>query len=425
MRRATILIVEESELFREYLRSRLERFNLNVEIAINGLDGSTKLRSILPDVVILDYHLSRRSCTELLEEKARNPNSDCIPVILTAQKIDRSRLLELAPFGIRKMLMKPIHIDALYQVLSEILGLQFEIDTTPCVIDAHVNDTVLFIEIAHGLNREKIGLLRFKIPELLELYGIAHPRVLLLMTDMELSFVDGPNLEELLDAVRSASRARNRHIRILTRSPFVREFVKGRSLYADIEVAEDLRKAMDGLLADPGDTDAATGKYRAATECILAGDQVTAGRESMGMQFESESRHQISLESLREAGKGLDVAVVDDDFVIQQLVRTAFGAISASVTAYPEGRNFLDAVRSGRVHDLVFLDILMPGISGFDVLDRLGAEGIDMPVIILSSLGQKDAVLRALKKGVKSYLIKPLKSEHLLRKAIEILKSNF
>lgn len=425
MKRKNILIVDESDLFREYVKSRLTQFNLEVETAINGLDGASKLRNILPDAVILDYHLTRKTCKELLEEKARNPNAADIPVILTALKIDKNRLLELVAFNIKKVFMKPIKIDALYQTLSEILGVRFEIDTTPCVIEAHVNDAILFIEIAQGMNREKIELLRFKIAELLELYGIARPRVLIMISDMDLSFVDGPNLEALLDTVLSASNARNRHLKILTRSSFVRAFVQGRGNYADIEVVDDLRKAMDGLLADSsgGDSEAARGEI--ISERILSADRMESSSESVEMRFEAEAKKPLSIEALRETGRGLDIAVVDDDFVIQELIKTTFGAISANVTTYSEGRSFLESLRAGGSHDLVFLDILMPGMNGYEVLDALRVDKIDVPVIILSALSQKEAVLKAFQRGVKSYLIKPLKPEQILRKSLEILKANF
>jgi DNA-binding response OmpR family regulator len=155
MNRKNLLIVDESDLFREYLKDRLGAAGLGVETAINGLDGAVKLRNSMPDLVLLDYNLTRRSCKEVLEEKNRNPNTQGIPVILTAQKIDKNRLLELVPFNIRKVMMKPLKIDALFAALSEILGLKLEIETTPCVIEAHVNDNIVFVEIAKGLNREK------------------------------------------------------------------------------------------------------------------------------------------------------------------------------------------------------------------------------------------------------------------------------
>jgi hypothetical protein len=57
-------------------------------------------------------------------------------------------------------------------------------------------------------------------------------------------------MERLMEIVDSASRGRHRNIRIITKDDFVRQFVKGRKEYADIEVAANLQHALDGLLAD-------------------------------------------------------------------------------------------------------------------------------------------------------------------------------
>jgi len=425
MARKNVLVIDESDLFREYLKSRIAASGADVEGAINGLDGIAKMRNALPDLVIVDYHLTRKTCKEVLEEKNRNPNTASIPVILTAQKIDKNRLLELVPYNIRKVFMKPIKMDGLYATLSELLGLRFEIDTTPCVIEAHVNDNIVFVEIAKGLNREKIDLLRFKIAELLELYSITNPRVLVMLSDMELSFVDGPNLELLLSTLLEHSRAKAKHLKVLTNSAFARDFVRGQPGYGEIEVVSNLQYAIDGLLTD-FDPEIEMGERKAelVAERILSAQTHEAGREAVEMRFESEGRKRLSLEAMREAGKGLSIAVVDDDFVIQELVKTTFAAIGAAVSPYAGGKEFLDAVES-KSFDIVFLDILMPGMDGFEVLSRLRAEDIDLPIIILSAISQREAVMRAFQAGVKSYLIKPLKPDQILRKTLEILKANF
>lgn len=422
--RKNILIVDESDLFREYLKARLSE-HADITAAINGLDGIVKMRNLLPDLVILDYHLSRKTCTEVLAEKNRNPNTASIPVVLTAQKIDKNRLLELVPYNIKKVFMKPIKMDALYATLGEILGIRVQIDESPCVIEAHVNDNIVFIEIAKGLNREKTDLLRFKISELLELYQIRNPRILVMLSDMELSFVDGPNLESLFRVILEHTKGRGRHIKILTNSSFVREFSRGRSEFAEIEVLSSLQYAMDGLLTDyDPEVESAGRAAELISERILAAQRPVNGGESIEMRFEAEARKKYSLEAMKEAGKGLSIAVVDDDFVIQELVKTTFGAINAHVFAYSDGKEFIEAVH-GKNFDLVFLDILMPDLDGFQVLSRLHAEDIELPIIILSAVSQREAVIRAFQAGVKSYLIKPLKPDQILKKTLEILKANF
>jgi DNA-binding response OmpR family regulator len=425
MVKKSVLIIDESDLFREYLKDRLSAAGIDVEVAINGLAGAAKLRDAMPDLVIMDYSLTRRSCKEVLEEKNRDPNTASIPVILTAQKIDKNRLLELVPFNIKRVIMKPIKIDGLFAALSELLGIKLEIDATPCVIEAHVNDNIVFIEIAKGLNREKIDLLRFKVAELLELYSIRSPRILVMLADMELSFVDGTNVELLLRILLEHSKAKARHIKILTNSSFARDFVRGRSEFADIEVVANLQHAMDGLLTDyDPQMEMGEGKAEMVAERILSAETHEAQRESIEMRFTEEGRKPLSLESLRETGKGLSIAVVDDDFVIQELVKTTFAAISASVSAFDEGGAFVEAAKAGSF-DLLFLDILMPGMDGFQVLERLRACDVELPVIVLSAISQREAVMRALQAGVRSYLIKPLKPDQILKKTLEILKANF
>ncbi len=379
MARKHVLIIDESDLFREYLREKLTENGVEVATAINGLDGIVKLRNALPDLVVLDYHLTRKSCKEVLEEKNRNPNTASIPVILTAQQIDKNRLLELVPYNIKRVFMKPIKIDGLYATLTELLGVRFELDATPCVIEAHVNDNIVFIEIAKGLNREKIDLLRFKIAELLDLYSIRNPRILVMLAGMDLSFVDGPNVELLLGTLLEHSGAKARHIKLLTNSTFAREFVRGRPEFAEVEVLSNLQYAIDGLLTDY-DPEIETGenKNELMAERILAAQTHESGREAIEMRFETENKKKYSIEAMREAGKGLSIAVVDDDFVIQELVKTTFAAISAQVSAYPDGKEFIDALPS-KSFDLIFLDILMPGMDGFQVLSRLHAEDVGLP----------------------------------------------
>lgn len=425
MARKNVLIIDESDLFRDYLKGRISEHAVDVDTAINGLDGIVKMRNGLPDLVILDYNLTRKSCKEVLEEKNRNPNTAAIPVILTAQKIDKNRLLELVPYNIRKVFMKPIKMDGLYATLEELLGVKFHMDETPCIIEAHVNDNIVFIEIAKGLNREKVELLRFKIAELLGLYQIRSARILIMISDMELSFVDGPNLELLLRTVLSGSRAKQKHIKILTAAPFLKEYVQGRPDFKEIEVLSSLQYAIDGLLTDY-DPDLEMGELKAEmiSERILSASSPASGGESIEMRFDSEGRRPLSLETMKEMGKGLSIAVVDDDFVIQELIKTTFSAINASVTAFSSGQDFLAAV-PGSSFDLVFLDILMPGMNGFQVLQGLHAQDIDLPIIILSAVSQREAVVKAFQAGVKSYLIKPLKPDQILKKTLEILKANF
>jgi len=420
-----VLVIDESPLLREYLRTKLSDNDLEVSVAVNGLDGIAKIRNLLPDLIILDYHLSRQSALDVLKEKKKNPNAASIPVIITAQKIDQKRIIELVQYNVKKVFTKPIKIDALFTTLSELLGVSFDIDQTPCIIEAHVNDDIIFIEIARGLNREKLDLLRYKIIELINLYDIRIPKLIVMLSDLTLSYGDGPNLQKLLDTVLQASRVKHHYIRVLTNDPFVRKFILGRKEYADIEVTANLQFALDGLLSEL-DPRMEFGEKKAQ----IIGDRVLAAEESteaetVQLKFDGElQRPTTDLGEIKEYVKNLKIAIVDDDFVIQELVRNTFETLGAQVRIFSDGEEYLKVAGTEEL-DLVLLDLMMPKVDGFTVLRELKARDIDQTVIVLSAVTQREAVVKAFQGGIKSYLVKPLKPQDILKKTIEILKPNF
>lgn len=419
-----VLIIEESPLLREYLKLKLTENGVEASVAINGLDGSSKIRNLLPDLIIIDYHLSRQSCVEVLKEMRRNPNTAQIPVIVTSQRLDQQRIIQLLEFNVKKVFSKPIKIDAMFNTLAEILGMNFEIDRSPCIVEAHVNDNIIFVEIAQGLNREKLDILRFKIAELMDLYEIRLPKVLVMMSDLKLSFSDGSNMERLMEIVDAASKGKHRNIRILTKDEFAKQFVQGRREYADIEVVSNLQYALDGLLSE-----LTPAMEFGEKKAEIIGDRILsstgdARAGSVQLKFDAETKKATNLEEIKETGKTLRIAAVDDDFIIQEMLKTTFSNIGATVTSFNDGAEFLSAAGEDDF-DLVFLDLLMPKVGGFDVLVELRNRRIDLPIIVLSAVSSRDAIVKSFQAGVKSYLVKPLKPEAILKKAVEILKPTF
>ncbi|MDR2158471.1 MAG: response regulator [Treponema sp.] len=420
-----MLIIDESPLFREYLRDKLTENEVEVSVAVNALDGISKIRNLTPDLIIMDYHLSRQGYLEVLKQKKNSPNTIRIPVIILARHIDQNRIIELIPYQVKKVFTKPVKIDALFATLQEILSIPFSTDESPGIVEVHVNDDIIFIEIARGLNRDKLDLLRFKIAELVDLYEIRVPKVIIMLSDIKLGFADAPNMQKLLETVMSASKARRKHIRVLTRDDFVRQFIQGQKDYAGIEVVSNLQYAMDGLLQelDGGMTYAEKKAEIIGDRVLSAGD--TTGEGTMALQFDADTRPKtLDAETVRELIRDLKVAVVDDDFIIQELVKNTFSKAGARVTAFSDGGEYLSAVDREKF-DLVFLDLVMPKIDGFAVLETLRGRDLKQPVIVLSAMTGRDTVIRAFRMGAKSYLTKPLKPDDIFRKAMEILKPNF
>lgn len=418
-----VLIIDESSLFREYLRIKLEENGIEVSIGINAMDGVSKMRFMVPDLILLDYHLSRQGFMEVLRQKKSDINTTNTPVIIMAGKIDQRQLIELVPYNVKKVFSKPIKVDGLLATISEILSIPLSIDDSPSIVEVHVNDSIIFIEIAKGLNRDKLDLLRFKIIELVELYEIRVPKVIIMLSDIKLSFADTPNMQKLLNTILQSSRAKMRYIRILTKDDFVRQFILGRKEYSDIEVVTNLQYAMDGLLAINE-----SGMDLAEKKAEIIGDKILQAKtkestEAVVLKFEAESKN-VSFELMMDLMHDIKVAVVDDDAIIHALIKNTFSKSGAEVFTYFGGEEFLDKLDNIKF-DLIFLDLQMPGMDGFQVLRALRSRDIRYPVIVLSANLQQETMIRAVQMGIRSYLIKPAKPEEILRKSLEIIKTYF
>ncbi|HKJ85224.1 MAG TPA: response regulator [Spirochaetia bacterium] len=415
-----ILVIDESKLFRDFLTQKLEEFGFEVIAAVNGLDGAAKLRREMPDLLIMDYYLSRTSSLELLQKKKEDPNTAEIPVIMASGKIDRDKLVQVAHYNVRKFFTKPIRIDGLVKSISELLGVTLEIDSTPCIIEAHFNDDILFIEIAQGLNREKIELLRYKIAELMELYEVKSPKVLIIMSSIDVSADDSISLSVLFSTVMENTRAKPRQVKVLTNSEYVAEFIEDRTEYDGVEVTDNLERAMDGLLGRKAGSMIDRESKTVQHEFLQVSSPKSGKEESVDMKFEGERANF----DLNELGEAVSVAIVDDDFVIREMVKAVLSDMGPTIREFENGKEYVSNPDRGDF-DLVFLDLMMPEMDGFEVMERLQRDGNTVPIIVLSALSQRETVVKAMKYGVTSYLIKPLQPESILNKAREVLRTNF
>jgi DNA-binding response OmpR family regulator len=416
-----VLVIDESSLFRDYLMKKLSRLNFEVVQAMNGLDGMAKMRSEMPDLVIMDYYLSRKSAQEVLTEKKQNPNTAKIPIIMVSAKVDKQKILETVNFNVKKFYTKPVKMEALIKGISEILGVSLTVDTTPCIIEAHFNEDILFIEISQGLNWEKLDLLKYKIVELLELYQVKIPRVLVMMSGLELAEADGEKVKALFNTILEAGNTVPKLVKILTTSGIVSKILESDKELCKIGIYAGLEQAMDELLGLR--PDAIAHDQVAHDKLLTMSKPKKEKEESFQLRFDRDSseRKPLKFDSLFPGAK---IAVVDDDIVIQELLKTVFSETKMEIFSYENGKEFvkqLDAIS----FDVVFLDLMMPEMNGFQVLQYLKQIGKELPIIVFSALSKKETVVKAVSYGITSYMIKPLKPEKLMQKALEVLNSNF
>jgi len=103
------------------------------------------------------------------------------------------------------------------------------------------------------------------------------------------------------------------------------------------------------------------------------------------------------------------VLVADDIEANRELLIRRLNRLGISnITQAENGRIALDLILA-QPFDLVLLDIMMPIMTGFDVLEAMAAEGRteQLPVIVISAMSEMDAVVRAIQLGAEDFLLKP------------------
>jgi signal transduction histidine kinase len=120
------------------------------------------------------------------------------------------------------------------------------------------------------------------------------------------------------------------------------------------------------------------------------------------------------------------VLVVEDSPTQAEEIRAILGAAGFQVEAVPNAQSALDRLAASADVDLVISDIIMPGLSGYDLCSRLKSLPATkrIPVLLLTSLTEPIDVIRALEAGADSFLSKPADPEQLVARATWLLDNH-
>jgi DNA-binding response OmpR family regulator len=117
------------------------------------------------------------------------------------------------------------------------------------------------------------------------------------------------------------------------------------------------------------------------------------------------------------------ILVADDEPHIRRILTTLLEAASFEVDPVADGPTALEHLEGDGGYDLVLLDIMMPGATGLEVLDRLRAleHRRGVPVVILTAKGQDADRDEAFNLGADDFVTKPFSPKKLLARIDEIL----
>jgi DNA-binding response OmpR family regulator len=115
------------------------------------------------------------------------------------------------------------------------------------------------------------------------------------------------------------------------------------------------------------------------------------------------------------------ILVIEDDAAILFGLRDNLQRAGYRVRSAGDGHLGLELVRTLRP-DLVLLDLMLPGLSGHEVCRRIRDDGLEMPVVMLTALGEEAQVVRGLNLGADDYVTKPFGIGELMARVAALLR---
>lgn len=116
------------------------------------------------------------------------------------------------------------------------------------------------------------------------------------------------------------------------------------------------------------------------------------------------------------------VMVVDDDEAMRDSMCYLFESVHLACKTFASALDFLDFCDK-RLSGCILLDIRMPGMSGMELLEHLKAQGIQLPIIVITGHGDVPLAVRAIKEGAFDFIQKPFAAQNLLNRVYAALET--
>jgi two-component system, OmpR family, copper resistance phosphate regulon response regulator CusR len=117
----------------------------------------------------------------------------------------------------------------------------------------------------------------------------------------------------------------------------------------------------------------------------------------------------------------MKILIVEDEPKTRAYLRKGLEEAGFTIDAVDDGADALHLVKRDHL-DLIILDVLLPGIDGWEVIARLRARGDQTPVLMLTARDQVHDRVRGLELGADDYLVKPFAFSELLARVRTILR---
>ena len=120
----------------------------------------------------------------------------------------------------------------------------------------------------------------------------------------------------------------------------------------------------------------------------------------------------------------MKILLAEDEKRMAQALTELLKRENYDVDHFEDGISALEAIEDD-VYDAIILDVMMPGMSGFQVAKNARANGIKTPILMLTAKGEVDDKVEGLDSGADDYLTKPFQTKELLARLRALLRRNY
>lgn len=121
--------------------------------------------------------------------------------------------------------------------------------------------------------------------------------------------------------------------------------------------------------------------------------------------------------------KAIRILLAEDEKRMSDALAKLLHLEGYAVDCVYDGKDAVSSIANG-IYDVIILDVMMPGMNGFDVVRNVRSSGVDTPILLLTAMSDADNVVTGLDSGADDYLTKPFMTKELLARLRALTRRN-
>ncbi|HEX3606918.1 MAG TPA: response regulator, partial [Candidatus Dormibacteraeota bacterium] len=378
-----VLIVENDLNFARVLLDIANQRRLKAVVALHGEEAVALAREFRPDAITLDIHLQDLSGWTVLDWLQHNPDTRHIPVHIVSIDEDNVRAQRS---GATSALIKPAAKEALDQLFDDIQGSIERRAKRLLIVEDDETQRAQTLELCSGDDVE----ITTAATGAEALTALGRERFDCMVIDLGLPDISG---FEVIEKVQSEVSLRGMPVVVYTAGELGRRDETRLRKIAKSVVIKDVR----------------------SPERLL--EEVTHLLHRVEAELPAEKRQMLrAARAVDTALSGRRVLVVDDDIRNVFAITAVLERQRMNVLTAENGADAIAALEASTDIDIALVDVMMPGMDGFETMQRIRAlpQHQTLPIIALTAKAMRGDRERCLEAGASDYISKPVDTEQLL-----------